>query len=57
MDFATDQSSRSNLYTDKLYDIYNKLTDVKSSTYFDYGAEIIDKDPKFKVGDHDRKSK
>ena len=57
MNFATDQWNRSNVYTDKLYDIYNKPTDVKSSTYFDYGAENIDKDPKFKVGNHDRKPK
>ena len=29
-----------------------KPTDVKSSTYIDFGVESNDKDPKFKVGDH-----
>ena len=31
--------------------------DVKSSTYIDFGIENIDKEPKFKVGDHVRISK
>ena len=32
-------------------------TDVKHSTYTDFGKEINDNDPKFKVGDHVRISK
>ena len=48
---------------DKLDDIVNKYNniyhrtidtkpfDIKSNTYIDYDKEIIDKDPKFKIGD------
>ena len=57
------------IYTDKLDDIVNKYNNayhntfeiepvgVKSSTYIDSSKEIIDKDPKFKVGDTVRMSK
>ena len=53
-----------NVYIDKLDDIvheYNnkkhrtskmKPIDVKDNTYFDYGKEVNDSDPKFKVGDY-----
>ena len=58
-----------NVYIDKLDDIVNeynntkhrttkmKPTDVKDNTYIDFGKEINDHDPKFKVGDHVRISK
>ena len=58
-----------NVYIDKLDDIvdeYNntkhrtikiKPTDVKDNTYTDFGKEVNDNDPKFKVGDHARISK
>ena len=58
-----------NMYIDKLNDIvgeYNnkyhrtikmKPVDVKDHTYIDFKKEVIDKDPKFKVGDHVRISK
>ena len=58
-----------NVYIDKLDDIvdeYNntyhrtikmKLIDVKDSTYIDFGKEVNDNDPKFKVGDYVRISK
>ena len=58
-----------NVYIDKLNDIvgeYNnkyhrtiemKPVDVKDHTYIDFKKEVIDKDPKFKVGDHLRISK
>ena len=58
-----------NVYTEKLDDIvgeYNntyhrtikmKSHDVKDNTYFDFNKEVIDKDPKFKVGVHVRISK
>ena len=58
-----------NTYIDKLADVlitYNntnqdiikmKPADVKASTYFDFGLENYDKDPKFKVGDQARISK
>ena len=58
-----------NVYIDKLDDIadkYNnkyhrtikmKPVDVKDHTYIDFKKEVIDKDPKFKVGDHVRISK
>ena len=58
-----------NVYIDKLYDIvdeYNntyhraikiKPIDVKDNTYIDFGKEVNNKDPKFKVGDHIRISK
>ena len=36
---------------------YNKPADVKDNTYIDFGKEVNDKDPKFKVGDHVRISK
>ena len=29
-----------------------KAVDAKFSTYIDFGMENIEKDPKFKVGDH-----
>ena len=28
-----------------------KLVEVKSNTYINYSKDIIDKDPKFKIGD------
>ena len=34
-----------------------KPTDVKDNTYIDFGKEVNDNDPKFKVGDHVRISK
>ena len=34
-----------------------KPADVKDNTYIDFGKEGNDKDPKFQVGDHVRKSK
>ena len=58
-----------NVYIDKLDDIvkeYNnkyhtsmkmKPVDVKDNTYIDVKKETIDKNPKFKVGDHVRISK
>ena len=58
-----------NLYIDKLDDIVNKYNntyytttkikpvDVKSKTYIDYGKEINDEDPKFKIGNIVRLSK
>ena len=58
-----------NVYIDKLDDIVNeysnikhrttkmKCIDVKDNTYIDFGKEINDNDPKFKVGDHVRISK
>ena len=58
-----------NVYIDKLDDIVNqynntyhrtaklKPTDAKDNTYIDFGKEVNDKDPKFKVGDHVRISK
>ena len=57
------------LYIDKLGDVVNeynnlyyrtikvKPVDVKDNTYINFGKEVNDKDPKFKVGDHVRKSK
>ena len=57
------------LYINKLDDIvdeYNntyhrttkmKLVDVKHNTYIEFGKEVNDRDPKFKVGDHVRISK
>ena len=58
-----------NVYIDKLDDIVNeynntyhrtikmKPIDVKDNTYIDFGKEVNDNDPKFKVGDHVRRSK
>ena len=58
-----------NVYIDKLDDIVHKYNnkkhttikmkpiDVKDNTYIDYGKEVNDNDPKFKVGDHVRISK
>ena len=58
-----------NVYIDKLDDIvdeYNntclrtikmKPTDLTDNTYIDFGKEVNDNDPKFKVGDHLRISK
>ena len=58
-----------NVYIDKLDDTFNKYNnsfhrtikikpvDIKSSTYINSSKEIIDKDHKFKVGDHVRISK
>ena len=34
-----------------------KHIDVKNNTYIDFGKEVNDNDPKFKVGDHVRISK
>ena len=57
------------MYIDKLDNIVNeynntyhrtikmKPIDVKDNTYIDFGKEVNDKDPKFKVGDHVRISK
>ena len=57
------------MYNDKLNDIVNeynntyhriiimKPVDVKDNAYIDFGKEVDDKDPKFKVGDHVRISK
>ena len=58
-----------NVYIDKLDDIVNeynniyhrtikmKPTDVKDNTYINIGKEVNDKEPKFKVGDHEIISK
>ena len=58
-----------NVYIDKLDDIvdgYNntrhrtikmKPIDVKNNTFIEFGKEINDNEPKFKVGDHVRISK
>ena len=58
-----------NVYIDKLDDIVHKYNnkkqrtikmtpiDVKDNAYIDFGKEINDNDPKFKVGDHVRISK
>ena len=58
-----------NVYIDQLNDIVNeydntyhrkikmKPIDVKDNTYINTDKEVNDKDPKFKVGDHVRKSK
>ena len=58
-----------NVYIYKLDDIVQKYNnkkhrtikmkpiDVKDNTYIDFGKEINDNDPKFKVGDHVRMSK
>ena len=55
-----------NVYIDKVDDIVNeynntkhrttkmKPIDVKVNTYIDFGKEVNDNDPKFKVGDHVR---
>ena len=57
------------MYIDKLDDIVNeynnamhrttkmKPIDVKDNTYIDFGKEVNDNDPQFKVGDHVRISK
>ena len=57
------------MYIDKLNDIVNEYSntyhrtikvkpiDVKDNTYIDFGKDVNDKDPKFKVGDHVRISK
>ena len=57
------------VYIDKLDDIVNeynntkhratkmKPIDVKDNTYIDFGKEVNDNYPKFKVGDHVRISK
>ena len=54
------------MYIDKLNDIVNeynntyhrtikmKPVDVKSNAYIDFGKEVHDKDPNFKVDDHVR---
>ena len=58
-----------NVYIDKLDDIVHKYNnkkhrtikmkpiDVKDNIYIDFGKEVNDNDPKFKVGDHVRISK
>ena len=58
-----------NVYIDKLDDIIHKYNnkkhrtikmkpiDVKDNIYIDFGKEVNDNDPKFKVGDHVRISK
>ena len=58
-----------NVYINKLDDIVNeynntkrrtikmKPIDVKDNTYIDFGKEVNNNDPKFKVGDHMRISK
>ena len=57
------------MYIDKLGDIVNKYnntyhrtikmkpTDFKDNTYIDFGKEVNNDEPKFKVGDHVRISK
>ena len=62
-------STSRNVYIDKLDDIVHKYnnkkhrtikmkpTDVKGNIYIDFGKEVKDNDPKFKVGDHMRISK
>ena len=57
------------MYIDKLDDIVNeynntyhrtikmKPVDDKDNTYIDFGKDVNDKDPKFKVDDHERISK
>ena len=57
------------MYIDKPDDIVHKYNnknhrtikmkpiDVKDNTYIDFGKEVNDNDPKFKVGDHVRISK
>ena len=57
------------VYIDKLSDIVNeynntyhrtikmKPLDVKDNTYIDFGKQVSNKDPKFKVGHHIRISK
>ena len=62
-------STSKNVYNDKLDDIVNeynntkyrttkmKPINVKNNTYIDFGKEVNDNDPKFKVGDHVRISK
>ena len=58
-----------NVYIDKLDGIVHKYNnkkhrtikmkpiDVKDNTYIDFGKEVNDNDPKFKVSDHVRISK
>ena len=58
-----------NVYIDKLDDLVHKYNnekhrtikikpiDVKGNTYIDFGKEVNDNDPKFKVDDHVRISK
>ena len=58
-----------NVYIDKLDDIVHKYNnkkhrtiktkplDVKDNTYIDFGKEVNNNDPKFKIGDHVRISK
>ena len=55
-----------NIYIAKLDDIVNEYnntyhrtikTYIKDKTYIDFGKEVNDKDPKFKIGDHVRISK
>ena len=58
-----------NVYIDKLDDIVHKYNnekhraikmkpiDIKDNTYIDFGKEVNDNNPKFKVGDHVRISK
>ena len=53
-----------NVYIDKLDDIINEYRtikmmpiDVKDNIYIDFGKEVNDNYPKFKVGDHVRISK
>ena len=57
------------MYIDKLDDTVNEYNntkhrtikmkpfDVKDNTYIDFGKDVNDNDPKFKVGDHVRISK
>ena len=57
------------MYIDKLDDIVHKNNnknhktikmkpiDVKDNTYIEFGKEVNDNDPKFKIGDHVRISK
>ena len=63
------KSISKNVYIDKLDDTVNeynskyhrtirmKPIDLNDTTYVDFGKEVNDKDPKFKVGDHVRISK
>ena len=62
-------STSKNVYIDKLDDIVHKYNnkkhrtiktkplDVKDNTYIDFGKEVNNNDPKFKIGDHVRISK
>ena len=52
LDDIVNEYSNTNHRTTKM-----KPNDVKDNTYIDFGKEVNDNDPKFKVGDHVRISK